>query len=235
VELVVGITTYAQEASWGVWSREAALLPSTYIDKVVAAGGVPVLLPPAAAADAVRAVDALVFAGGADLDPAGYGASAHPRTGPCHPERDAAERALLSAALETGMPILGVCRGMQLLNVVLGGGITQHLPEVVGHTDHQPAPARFGNTRVRVSPTSRLSGILGMDVSVQCYHHQAIAGIAPGLEATAWASDGTVEAVERPGDRFVVGVQWHAEEGPDVRLFAAMLDAAVPAYQAAHS
>lgn len=231
----MGITTYAQEASWGVWSRPAALLPRTYIDKVVAAGGVPVLLPPAAAADAVRALDALVLAGGADLDPAGYGAAAHPSTGPCHPERDAAELALLSAALEAGMPVLGVCRGMQLLNIALGGGMTQHLPDVVGHVGHQPAPARFGTTRVRVSPTSRLAGIVGTDLTVQCYHHQAIAGIAPGLEATAWASDDTVEAVERPGDRFVIGVQWHAEEGPDVRLFAAMLDAAVPAFQGAHS
>jgi gamma-glutamyl-gamma-aminobutyrate hydrolase PuuD len=202
------------------------MLPHSYVDGVVAAGGVPVLLPPAAAPDAIRAIDALLLAGGADLEPARYGEPAHPRTGQSHPERDAAELALLSAALDTGKPVLGVCRGMQLMNVAFGGGMIQHLPEVVGHAGHQPSPGRFGTTRVRARAASRLAGILGTDLTVRCYHHQAVRGLPPGLLPAAWAGDETVEAIERPGDGFVMGVQWHPEEGTDVRLFAALVDAA---------
>jgi gamma-glutamyl-gamma-aminobutyrate hydrolase PuuD len=234
VKPVVGITTYVERASWGIWSRPVALLPRSYTDAVAAAGGVPVLLPPAAVPDAIRAVDALLLAGGADLDPAGYGAPAHPRTGPSYPERDAAEVALLSAALDAGKPVLGVCRGMQLLNIALGGGIVQHLPDAVGHTGHQPARGRFGTTRVRVRPASRLAGILGTTLTVHCYHHQAVRGLAAGLLPAAWADDESIEAIERPGDRFVMGVQWHPEEGTDVRLFAALVDAAVLLRSGAH-
>jgi gamma-glutamyl-gamma-aminobutyrate hydrolase PuuD len=230
----VGITTYVEWARWGIWSRQVALLPHRYLDAVVAAGGVPVLLPPATAPAAVNAVDALVLAGGADLEPSGYGQPAHPRTGPSQPERDAAEFALLSAALDAGKPVLGVCRGMQLLNVALGGGMIQHLPDEVGHTGHQPAPGRFGTTRVRVRPASRLADILGTDLTVHCYHHQAVRGLAPGLLPAAWAGDETVEAIEREGGGFVMGVQWHPEEGTDVRLFTALVEAAALADHGVH-
>jgi gamma-glutamyl-gamma-aminobutyrate hydrolase PuuD len=230
------MTTYAEQARWGVWSRPAALLPRTYVDAVVAAGGAPVLLPPVSAGptaggtlagDTIAAVDALVLAGGADIDPASYGAAPHPALGPTYPDRDAAELSLLKVALDAGKPVLGVCRGMQLLNVALGGGLTQHLPEVAGHTAHQPARAQFGISRVRVRPASRLAAIVGTELTVSCYHHQAIDRLGDGLVPTAWeASDETVEAIELPGERFVVGVQWHPEEGADVRLFAALVEAA---------
>ncbi len=233
---VIGISTYWEDARWGVWSRPAALLPRTYVDAVVAAGGVPVLLPPGSAgvvaagtlaADAIAAVDALVLAGGADLDPASYDAGRHSMTGPTYPERDAAELRLLRAALDAGKPVLGVCRGMQLLNVALGGGLAQHLPDVAGHLAHQPAPAQFGSSVVRVRPASRLAGIVGTELTVSCYHHQAIDGVGAGLVPAAWAaSDETVEAIELTGDQFVLGVQWHPEEDADVQLFRALVEAA---------
>jgi gamma-glutamyl-gamma-aminobutyrate hydrolase PuuD len=225
---VIGISTYLEDARWGVWSRPAALLPRTYVDAVVAAGGTPVLLPPVpAAGGAVAAVDALVLAGGADLDPASYDAGRHSMTGPTYPERDAAELRLLRHTLDAGKPVLGVCRGMQLLNVALGGGLAQHLPDVAGHLAHQPAPAQFGSSVVRVRPASRLAGIVGTELTVSCYHHQAIDGVGAGLVPAAWAaSDETVEAIELTGDQFVLGVQWHPEEDVDVRLFRALVDAA---------
>lgn len=223
---VIGITTYAEEARWGVWSRPAALLPLAYPTAVAAAGGAPVLLPPQAGPDALAAVDALVLAGGADIDPASYGADRHPALGPTYPERDAGELALLRAALDAGTPVLGVCRGMQLLNVALGGGLAPHLPDVVGHSGHQPARAQFGSSVVRVRPGTRLAGIVGAEVTVSCYHHQAVSGLGDGLVPSAWAADETVEAIELPGDRFVLGVQWHPEEGADGHLLAALVEAA---------
>ncbi|MGH3715290.1 MAG: gamma-glutamyl-gamma-aminobutyrate hydrolase family protein [Micromonosporaceae bacterium] len=224
---VIGVTTYAEEARWGVWSRPAALLPRTYVDVVAAAGGIPVLLPPTpGAAEAIGAVDALVLAGGADVDPASYGAERDPRTGPTHPERDAAEVALLRAALDAGTPVLGVCRGMQLLNVALGGTLIQHLPDALGHTAHQPAPARFGRSEVKVRPASRLARIIGTALSVPCYHHQGVRRLGADLLPSAWAADETVEAIEHRNHPFVIGVQWHPEEGTDVRLFRALVEAA---------
>jgi gamma-glutamyl-gamma-aminobutyrate hydrolase PuuD len=220
----IGITTYREPATWGIWSGEATLLPSQYPDAVWRAGGVPVLLPPVPGA--VRAVDGLVLAGGGDVDPALYAATPHPLTGGVLPDRDAWEVEILRAALAERVPVLGVCRGMQVLNVVLGGTLHQHLPDVVAHDEHRPSPGTFGDVGVQVLD-GRLRRVLGDRTEVRCHHHQALDRIGDGLRVVARAGDGTVEAVERDGDGFVVGVQWHPEEiGDDVRVLRALVDAA---------
>ncbi len=230
---VVGVTTYLEPARWMVWERPAAVLPRSYVDSVAAAGGVPVLLPPvpAGAVEAVSALDALVLAGGADVEPHRYGEDPHAST-VSRQDRDAWELALLRAALDRDLPVLAICRGMQLLNVACGGTLRQHLPEVVGDHGHQPAPGVFGSSRVRIRPASRLAGILGTEMTVACYHHQAVRRLGAGLLPAAWAEDGTVEAIEHQGHRLVLGVQWHPEEPvsadgvPDGRLFGALVGAA---------
>ena len=226
---LIGITSYLDEASWGVWRQPAALLPRTYVDAVTGAGGTAVLLPPqgSGAPELVARLDALVVAGGPDVDPARYGAEADPRTGPPNTARDAWEAQLLDAALARDLPLLGVCRGMQLLNVALGGRLLQHLPDQVGDTGHQPGRAVFGELTARVRPGSLLGGIVGRSVGVRCYHHQAVAELGAGLLPSAWSEDETVEAIELPGHRFVLGVQWHPETDPgDRRLFDALVTAA---------
>ncbi|MFB9433166.1 gamma-glutamyl-gamma-aminobutyrate hydrolase family protein [Streptoalloteichus tenebrarius] len=211
---LIGVSTYSEVAGWGVWRRPADLLPRSYSDIVLRAGGVPVLLPPleTGAAEVVRALDGLVLAGGADVDPATYRAKPHPRTTETRPERDSWELGLLRHALDRDLPVLGVCRGMQLLNVGYGGTLRQHLPDDVGHAGHRPAPALFGSTTVRVDPGSGLARWIGPRCAVSCYHHQAVAELGAGLAAVAWAEDGTVEAVEDARRAFVVGVQWHPEQ-----------------------
>ena len=215
-----------------MWERDAVLLPRTYVDIVLAAGGVPVLLPPTAdAARAVDRVDAVLLSGGRDVAPDRYGAAPHPAAGLPHPERDTAELVVLGRALELDLPVLGVCRGAQLLNVALGGTLHQHLPDVVGHDGHNPTPGMFTDVDVRLDPAGRVGAAVGPHVRVRCHHHQAVDRLAPGLVATGWAADGTVEAVELAGDDparpFVVGVQWHPEEdAADVRLVAALVAAA---------
>ncbi|WP_027947268.1 gamma-glutamyl-gamma-aminobutyrate hydrolase family protein [Amycolatopsis taiwanensis] len=223
---MVGISTYVETARWGVWDTGAALLPRSYVDCVVAAGGVPVLLPSVGEdTSALSGVDALVLAGGADVEPARYADAAHEET-VSRPERDGFEFALLDAALAGGLPVLGVCRGMQVLNVALGGTLTQHLPDDL-RAVHQPAPATYGPNRVTVAEGSRMAGILGGEAKTWCYHHQAVDRLGAGLIPVAWAPDDVVEAVELPGEPFVLGVQWHPEQDPgDVRLFAALVAAA---------
>ncbi|MER7849347.1 gamma-glutamyl-gamma-aminobutyrate hydrolase family protein [Kitasatospora sp. NPDC096077] len=221
---LIGITSYQDDAAWSVWNQRAALLPQTYVDAVVRAGGTPVLLPPqpGEAGPLVDALDGLVLAGGPDLDPARYAAAPHPRTGPPHHARDDWESRLLHAALARDLPLLGVCRGMQLLNVELGGTLDQHLPD----DTHQRVPARFVRHRVTLADDSRLAAALGPTTDVSCYHHQAVDRIAAGLRATAHAADGTVEALELTGHRFALGVQWHPETDPDdPRLFHAFVTA----------
>jgi gamma-glutamyl-gamma-aminobutyrate hydrolase PuuD len=211
-----------------VWDRDVVLLTRTYTDIVAAAGGVPVVLPPLVeAAGAVGRLDAVLLSGGGDVAPDRYGAAPHPRTGRPHPQRDAAELAVLDAALTAGLPVLGVCRGAQLLNVALGGTLHQHLPDVVGHDGHNPAPGAFTDVDVRLDPAGRVGAAVGPRLRVRCHHHQAVDRLAPGLVATGWAGDGTVEAVEDVMRPFVVGVQWHPEEDiADLRLVAALVAAA---------
>lgn len=224
---VVGITCYVEQARWGVWDVPAAVLPFRYVERVEAAGGRAVVLPPTAAADdaVLDRLDAVVFAGGADLDPQLYGEQPHPQTTGLRPERDAAELPLMRAALDRDLPVLGICRGMQVMSVVRGGSLTQHLPDVVGHERHRPAPGVYGLHEVRLAPGSRAHAILGDTVSVPSYHHQGLD--SPGsLTVTGWADDDTAEVVEDPSRRFAVGVLWHPEAGDDGRLFAALVAAA---------
>jgi putative glutamine amidotransferase len=227
---VVGISTYREKAAWGVWDTLADVLHAQYADAVLAAGGVPVLLPPAAATDdvarsVVARIDALVVSGGADVDPGRYGAEPHRRSSGWREDRDAWETALLRTADESGLPTLGVCRGMQLMAVAAGGSLHQHTPDLVGHEEHSPGGASFGSTGVRTAEGSRLRAVVGELVDVGCHHHQSVE-THPGFEPVAWAVDGSLEAMERPGPRFCVGVQWHPEVGTDHTLFAALVAAA---------
>jgi len=230
---LVGVTTYRQEASWGPWRRPAAVLPVSYVDCVAAAGGRPLLLPPSegpggggrSSSDVVGVLDALVLVGGGDVDPASYGASLHPATSGVSRERDDSERALLAAALDAEIPILAICRGLQVLNVHLGGSLFQHVPDVVGHAGHQPAAGCFGSTEVRIEPGSRLSKIMDEASTVRCSHHQAVDRPGDGLVVTARAPDGLIEAVELSSAPFVVGVEWHPEQDGDLRLFDALVRA----------
>jgi len=230
---LIGLTTYAERAQTGVWDTDFALLPFNYVDAVSRAGGVPVLLPPVSddtdgSAEAVAALDGLVISGGADIDPAAYDQPPHPATTGTRPGRDGWEMRLLEHALSRDLPVLGVCRGAQVLNVALGGSLHQHLPDVVGHESHRPSPAVFGPTRVRLAEGSLAARILGGDCKVPCYHHQALDRIAPALDVSGWSEDGTVEAVELPARRFVLGVQWHPEQDSgDPRLFEALVAAAL--------
>jgi putative glutamine amidotransferase len=224
---VIGITSYVEQARWGVWDVPAAVLPFTYVAAVEAAGGVAVVLPPTATHDGavLDRLDAIVFAGGADLDPGLYGEEPHPETIGTRPERDAAEVPLMKAALERDLPLLGVCRGMQLMSVVCGGSLVQHLPDVVGHERHRPSPGVYGLHAVRLEQGSRAAAILGETVSVPSYHHQGLD--SPGsLSVTGWADDGSPEVVEHPDRRFALGVLWHPEAGEDLRLFTALVVAA---------
>ncbi|WP_242614501.1 gamma-glutamyl-gamma-aminobutyrate hydrolase family protein [Actinomadura roseirufa] len=227
---LIGVTTYQEPARWGVWVREAALLPAAYVRAVERAGGVPVLLPPAASlrgvGTLVARLDGLVLAGGGDLDPDLYGAARHAETGPPQPQRDRFELALVRAAVEAGLPFLAICRGMHVLNVARGGTLLQHLPEVVGHRGHAPGTGLAGSHRVQISATSEIGKVLGDAADVPTYHHQAVSRLGKGLSAVAWAEDQVVEAVELQGHRFGLGVQWHPEEGDDRRLFEALVDEA---------
>ncbi|WP_028644235.1 gamma-glutamyl-gamma-aminobutyrate hydrolase family protein [Nocardioides sp. URHA0020] len=226
---VIGLTTYREQAAWGVWHQRADLLPVQYAAAVEATGGVPLLLPPLAqvgAADAVVArLDGLVISGGADVDPELYAEPAHPATAGWRPDRDAWEVALLEAAEAAGLPVLGVCRGMQVMAVQAGGALVQHVPDVVEHEGHSPGGDQFGAVQVVTAAGTRVAGLVGERLSVNCHHHQSVRS-HPGYVAVAHASDGTLEAIEADGERFCVGVQWHPETAADVGLLAGLARAA---------
>jgi putative glutamine amidotransferase len=229
----IGITTYHKNADWRGWSEEGALLPWPYVTSVRAAGGRPVLLPPggdAAEAEATVAVlDGVIIAGGGDIDPAIYSAPRHPATTGIMPDRDAWELAIAEAAVRTDVPLLGICRGMQVLNVVCGGTLHQHIPDLVGHEAHSGPVNGYGLHKVRVTGGTTVQSILpgGEYFDVPTHHHQAVDSIGDGLIAVAWADDGIIEAVEAaPAGNFLVGVQWHPEQGEDMRLFRALVAAA---------
>ncbi|GGY47826.1 gamma-glutamyl-gamma-aminobutyrate hydrolase family protein [Streptomyces xanthochromogenes] len=223
---LIGISTYLEPARWGVWDLPAALLPAGYPRLVRASGGLAAMLPPdddpAAAAEVVARLDGLVIAGGADVEPVRYGAEPSPRTGPPARERDAWELALIEAALASGTPLLGVCRGLQLLNVALGGTLVQHLD---GHTGGRGV---FGEHTVKPVPGTLYASLVPEEVDVPTYHHQCVDRLATGLVASAHAGDGTVEAAELPGAAWVLGVQWHPEMGRDTRVTEGLVRAASP-------
>ena len=226
---LIGITAYAEPSvRWGVWDLPAALVPLAYVRAVEEAGGRPLLVPPSedGIEETLAVLDGILFSGGSDLDPDLYGQSAHAETDGIRPERDEGELALLTAALERDLPMLAICRGSQVLNVAFGGDLVQHLPEVVGHEQHKHTPGVFADHEVDVKPESRLGSLLGGRAQVKSHHHQGFGRVGEGLVETAWAEDGTLEAVEDPSKRFAVGVLWHPEEGQDAALVEALVEEA---------
>ncbi|MGW3422669.1 gamma-glutamyl-gamma-aminobutyrate hydrolase family protein [Streptomyces phaeochromogenes] len=220
---LIGVSTYLETARWGVWELEAALLPAGYPRLVQSAGGLAAMLPPdepARAAETVARLDGVVIAGGPDVDPSRYGAARDPRCGPEARVRDTWELALIDAALASGTPLLGICRGMQLLNVALGGTLVQHID------DHIESVGVFGRHTVKPVPGSLYAGLIPEETSVPTYHHQAVDRLGTGLAPSAYAADGTIEAVELPGPGWVLGVQWHPEMGEDTRVMAGLVQAA---------
>ncbi|WP_144790332.1 gamma-glutamyl-gamma-aminobutyrate hydrolase family protein [Kocuria palustris] len=223
----VGVTTYYQEGTWGVWSSMGAIVPSAYVEAVASAGGAPMLLPPVGIdAAALDVLDGLIIIGGPDVDPAHYGAEPHPETDP-KPLRDAFEIELTRAAMDRGLPVLAICRGAQILNVALGGTLHQHLPEITDRAhEYRPAPGEYGRVEFSTAPGSICRTLLGERAWSPCYHHQSLDRVADGLTVTASADDGTIEAVETADGSWVVGVQFHPEENRgDPRLFEGFVDA----------
>lgn len=230
---MIGLTTYLDRAKFGVWDVRAGLLPADYLDGITAAGGIAVLLPPQPvtpeiAARVLDGVSGLVITGGRDLDPARYGQPARIETDRPEPTRDSWEFELLAEAFRRGLPVLGICRGAQVLNVALGGTLHQHLPDVIGNCGHRAGNGVFTAMPVRTVAGTRLAELLGETCEVQCYHHQAIAELGDGLVVSARDDDGVIEAIELAGAAgFVVAVQWHPEASlDDLRLFTAIVDAA---------
>lgn len=224
----IALTSYYQDAAWGVWSAKAAIVPGTYVEAVDAAGGTPVLLPPVGTDETVLdLVDGLIVVGGPDVDPARYGAERHPRTTP-QPVRDEHDIRLTRAALERGLPLFAICRGAQVLNVALGGTLVQHLPDVHPTTNYQPVPGVFGEVAFTTAPGSLIRGLLGAAAAAPCYHHQGMDTVPAGLRVTASSAEGTVQALEAAGARgWVLGVQFHPEQNPeDLRLFRGFVRAA---------
>ena len=233
---IIGITSYAQPARWGSWELPAALVPLYYVESVERASSRAFVVPPSedGIEETLDVLDGIVFSGGIDIDPAVYGAERHPATDPAQAHRDAGELRLLEAALERDLPTLAICRGFQLLNVLRGGDLVQHLPEEVGHEGHRETLGVFSEHPVEVRGGTKLAAILGpRHDSVQSSHHQGVGRVGEGLVESAFAEDGSLEGLEDPSKRFALGVLWHPEmEADDKRLFEALVDEA-RAYRAA--
>jgi len=232
---IIGLCTALERARWGAWDQWAMLLARSYVDAVQRAGGIALMLPPDPAAVGepdmlLDLVDALVLAGGADVDPAAYGAEPHPATTGTVPERDVFELALVRRAIERQIPFLGICRGMQVMNVAAGGTLNQHLPDDVGHEDHRRSLGSFDNSDhdVRLAHESLAARAAREELhGTKSHHHQGVERIGKGLEVTGWATiDDLPEAIEVPGHRFALGVQWHPEVDPASPLIAALVEEA---------
>lgn len=231
----IGICTPLERARWGAWDLDAFLIPRSYVDAVNRAGAMALLLAPDPALiedpdEVLDRLDGLMLVGGADLDPSCYGADAHPETIGCVPERDAFEIALVGRAVERDLPFLGICRGMQVLNVARGGTLHQHLPELVGHEHHRRVLGSFDGADhdVRLQAGSLAARAAGEELhGTKSHHHQAVDRVGDGLVVTGWAEiDELPEALEVPGSRFALGVQWHPEADEASRLIAALVDEA---------
>jgi len=229
---VIGISAALERVRWGAWDAAANLSPRPYSEAVAAAGAVPIILP---VVDAVAAnpdrvldlLDGLLLSGGSDIDPASYGASPEAEIGGARPERDRFEIALAWSALERDLPLLGICRGMQVLNVAAGGTLIQHLPDRVGHDGHRHTPGTFSDHEVRLEPGSLAADVVGADrTDVKSHHHQGLDELGEGVEASGWSDDGLVEAIELPERRFALGVLWHPEEDERSRVIGALVEEA---------
>lgn len=232
--VAIGICAAIERVSWGVWDGyEVTLAPRAYVRCVQRAGGIAIVLPPDEGAIEdpdvlLDRIDGLMLAGGADIDPASYGAEPHPETKGTWPDRDAFELALARRALERDMPLLGICRGMQLLNVALGGTLVQHLPETLGAETHRTVAGTFSEHHVRLEPDSLACSAAGVEsFVVWSHHHQGVDRLGADLKVTGWsAEDDLPEAIELPGKRFALGVVWHPEEDVDSKLIGALVEAA---------
>ncbi|POH85162.1 gamma-glutamyl-gamma-aminobutyrate hydrolase [Ralstonia pickettii] len=227
---VIGLTTYLERIQQDIWDLRAPYLPATYLDAVTTHGGVGVLLPPQPVTDAaveatLDGIDALVITGGLDVDPARYGQAPHPTTDRPREDRDAWELALLAGARRRGIPVFGICRGLQLINVAFGGTLHQHLPDVLGDSRYQIGGGVFARGEATVEPGTRLADALGAGgTSILSYHHQGIDRVGDGLVVSARSADGLVQGIETAGEDYLVAVQWHPEQDPsDPRLFAAVI------------
>jgi len=232
---VIGLCTALERARWSVWDTQAVLLPRSYVDAVQSAGAIALLLPPDPAAVAtpdtlLDLLDGLLLAGGADMDPSTYCAEPHPATAGTVPERDAFELALATRAIERDLPFLGICRGMQVMNVARGGTLNQHLPDDYGHEDHRRSLGSFDNADhdVRLTHGSLAARAAHAELhGTKSHHHQGVERVGDGLEVTGWATlDDLPEAIEVPGNRFSLGVQWHPEADQTSPLVAALVQEA---------
>jgi putative glutamine amidotransferase len=229
---VIGLTCYVEPVTRAVWHDvPSATVPYSYVRNIEQAGGLVVIIPPrtdadpAIAAEILSRLDGLVIAGGADVDPVRYARPRHPSVQESREDRDAMELALATAAAQQDLPLLGICRGMQVMAVAAGGDLEQHLPDRVGHLEHSPHEGVYGTHPVSTVAGTRVNSLLGDSTVVPSYHHQAVL-THPGFVPAAWAADGTLEAMEDPDAEFRFAVQWHPEEGDDPRLFTALVKAA---------
>jgi putative glutamine amidotransferase len=232
---VIGLSTALERARWGHWHQPAHLLSRAYADAIQRAGGLAVMLPPDPRASEdpdpwLDLLDGLIISGGADVDPGSYGAEPDPHTKGTVPERDAFEIALARGALERDLPLLGVCRGMQIMNIARGGTLIQHLPHSVGHEDHRRTLGSWENADhdVRLAGGSLAERAAGEKIhSTKSHHHQAIDEVGEGFEVTGWATiDDLPETIEDPSCGFALGVQWHPEADGDSNLIASLVEAA---------
>jgi putative glutamine amidotransferase len=234
----IGICTALEHARWTVWDQEAFLLDRSYVDAIQAAGGLALMIPPDPQAarepdEVLDVLDGLILAGGSDIDAATYGEEPHAATQGTRRERDDFEVALARRALERDIPLLGICRGMQLMNVARGGTLIQHLPDDFGHEDHRRVPGSFDGADhdVRLAGGSLAARAAGeVDHSTKSHHHQGVAQLGDGFVATGWSTlDELPEAIEDPARRFALGVQWHPEADPGSQLIASLVREAAAA------